>query len=436
MRKIIHLCAYFTLSFGRKNYCNNLNRYLHGLLLVASCGTLAVWAKAQYDMKTNGYFSSSQHAIFPVHLKILVLLSASSLVQGLLIIFAVEADFDGLVLNLAFGLGEGICDTFQGFITMLLLSAGIGQRSIRRSVYVGILFGSIAAVTETWYHGDAKSFEAFPPSVATRISWEGLHLVLYTCLAFLPDRALGFPRRPAIVVWAMFWSLAHFISVTLMLMTRDTRGTDLAFKDVGVCMQQLTQAFLMSIVKAWVVYHVFELEAKWWHGIGSSTGSLCALGCCGRCSGSNAEDKTEEGDSINSLFQHVELTDSAAAAMSDALDTYGQRKASTGFNFNKRFRESSVNAPGALSSIDRTASTGNPRLLSGEAGPLHRGSLLSRFTPGGSKGTQPPAKAATRVPLIDFTKLKIKQKMLGAGSTARVYEGRWCGKKCAVKVKW
>ena len=385
-------------------------------------------------MKTNGYFSSSQHAIFPVHLKILVLISASSLIQGLLIIFAVEADFDGLVLNLAFGVGEGLCDGFQGFITMLLLSAGIGQRSIRRSVYVGIIFGVVSASSETWYHGDAKSFDAFPPSVITRISWECAHLLFYVCLAFLPDSVLGFPRRPAVVSWASFWSLAHVLSVALMFMTRDTRSSDMAFNEAGVCMQQLTQAFLMSLVKAWVVYHVFELEAKWWHGIGSSTGSLCALRCCRRCNCSNAEDEGEEGDSINSLFQNVELTDSAAAAMSDALDTFGQRKTSTAFAFNKRSREGSVNAPGALSSIDKTAST-DPRMQSRDSTMTHRGgSLLSRFTPG-STGAQPSAKAATRVPLIDFTKLKIKQKMLGAGSTARVYEGRWCGKKCAVKVK-
>jgi hypothetical protein len=39
------------------------------------------------------------------------------------------------------------------------------------------------------------------------------------------------------------------------------------------------------------------------------------------------------------------------------------------------------------------------------------------------------------VPLIDFSRLKIlPERLLGTGSTARVYEGRWCGKKCAVKV--
>jgi serine/threonine protein kinase len=39
------------------------------------------------------------------------------------------------------------------------------------------------------------------------------------------------------------------------------------------------------------------------------------------------------------------------------------------------------------------------------------------------------------VPLIDFSRLKIiLSRLLGTGSTARVYEGRWCGRKVAVKV--
>lgn len=36
------------------------------------------------------------------------------------------------------------------------------------------------------------------------------------------------------------------------------------------------------------------------------------------------------------------------------------------------------------------------------------------------------------VPLLDFTRLTVlENRMLGAGSSARVYEGRFCGMKCA-----
>ena len=39
------------------------------------------------------------------------------------------------------------------------------------------------------------------------------------------------------------------------------------------------------------------------------------------------------------------------------------------------------------------------------------------------------------VEILDFTRLKIlPNKRLGSGSSAIVYEGRWCGAKCAVKV--
>jgi serine/threonine protein kinase len=43
--------------------------------------------------------------------------------------------------------------------------------------------------------------------------------------------------------------------------------------------------------------------------------------------------------------------------------------------------------------------------------------------------------AKAQFALLDFTRLKIlPRRLLGTGSSARVYEGRWCGKVCAVKV--
>jgi hypothetical protein len=50
---------------------------------------------------------------------------------------------------------------------------------------------------------------------------------------------------------------------------------------------------------------------------------------------------------------------------------------------------------------------------------------------GGAKGG-----GSGGVHLLDFTKLRIKaDRMLGMGSTARVYEGTWLGtQRCAVKV--
>ena len=46
-----------------------------------------------------------------------------------------------------------------------------------------------------------------------------------------------------------------------------------------------------------------------------------------------------------------------------------------------------------------------------------------------------PGSISSRVPLLDFRRVKIlSSAILGAGSSAKVYEGRWCNKKCAVKV--
>lgn len=62
------------------------------------------------------------------------------------------------------------------------------------------------------------------------------------------------------------------------------------------------------------------------------------------------------------------------------------------------------------------------------------GQRFSRSPPGPSPPLQPAALA--RAPLLDFAKLQVlTAKLLGMGSTARVYEGRWCGRPCAVKVR-
>ena len=61
---------------------------LHAFLLVVSCGTLMAWTRRQYDQQSEGYYSSDQLAIFPMHLKLLVVLAFFALLQAALIITA------------------------------------------------------------------------------------------------------------------------------------------------------------------------------------------------------------------------------------------------------------------------------------------------------------------------------------------------------------
>jgi hypothetical protein len=433
-------------------------RFLYGFLLIVSCGALAAWAKAQYAMKTNGYFSYQQHAIFSVHLKILVLISFNSLVQGALIIWAVEANFEGWRLALAYGVGAGICEGTKGGITMLLLSAGIGRRSLQRAVRVGCVLGLLALAVVAFAHDTTSRTVAFSAGDVTSLGWEFAQLVFYSWVAFAPAGAVGFPRRPAAVAWASFWALCHALACAFMLMAEGFSGGGEDLESAGMCLQQGAQAVLQSVAKAWVIYRCFELEAKWWHGVDAGTGSWrelpCvapvahALGCGGSrkrgghgSGGSVSSDGggAEEAGSINSLFANIELTDSAAAAMSNALDTFGQsRGGAARFAFKRGSKEISSSSRGAPPSSDRRASSRDSWSALG-------GSVLARLKrpasgtggPGSDRtGARPgQRRRLARVPLIDFTKLKIlPSKLLGMGSSARVYEGRWCGNPCAVKV--
>lgn len=60
---------------------------------------------------------------------------------------------------------------------------------------------------------------------------------------------------------------------------------------------------------------------------------------------------------------------------------------------------------------------------------------LSNRSAGTRRASATVGAAQARAPLLDFAKLQVlTSKILGMGSTARVYLGNWCGRPCAVKV--
>ena len=65
---------------------------------------------------------------------------------------------------------------------------------------------------------------------------------------------------------------------------------------------------------------------------------------------------------------------------------------------------------------------------------MSSGNLSSRSVRG-RRASAAAGAAQARAPLLDFAKLQVMtSKILGMGSTARVYQGSWCGRPCAVKV--
>lgn len=212
---------------------------------------------------------------------------------------------------------------------------------------------------------DIPVFNAESANEAFDWIWETALLVLYVLLWLAPNKGL-FSRRPALVYWARFWGVFR---VAMML-------TEVLFDffDAAMCANHAVIFVGFGVLKVWITYRTFVLEARWWHGIQvSSQSSRCSWlwGSYHPYSSRSSTDTALLSDEhkINSPFESMSLSRTSAAAMLTALDV--------------------------------THST-------------HR---------------------KKRVPLIDFTVLKIiPTRLLGQGSSARVYEGRWNGSAVAVKI--
>ena len=58
----------------------------HGMAFLLSSFVLGVWARQQYKLQTSGFYSGDALVIFPVHMKLLLALGATALLQGSMLV--------------------------------------------------------------------------------------------------------------------------------------------------------------------------------------------------------------------------------------------------------------------------------------------------------------------------------------------------------------
>jgi len=115
---------------------------------------------------------------------------------------------------------------------------------------------------------DIPVFNAESANEAFDWIWETALLVLYVLLWLAPNKGL-FSRRPALVYWARFWGVFR---VAMML-------TEVLFDffDAAMCANHAVIFAGFGVLKVWITYRTFVLEARWWHGIQvSSQSSRCS----------------------------------------------------------------------------------------------------------------------------------------------------------------
>jgi hypothetical protein len=99
-----------------------LGSFTHGIIMLICCAVLVAWARAQYSLQATGYLTGTVSIIFPVHLRILILLAFSLLSFGLVLtVFSAEEDSTGLVYIVLYASTFGLCVGIQGRCTLLIL---------------------------------------------------------------------------------------------------------------------------------------------------------------------------------------------------------------------------------------------------------------------------------------------------------------------------
>ena len=309
--------------------------------------------------------------------------------------------------------------------TWLLLSNGIGKRSLQNSTAVGLVSGAVVGFCVFAVGVQDHPSAVFKDKAINQFCkyfWEGTNLLFYLAVWLMPTYGSleRDTRRPALIHWARFWCLFRF----LMIFTESLQDDF----DFGYCMRMIVIFIFFAVLKCWVCYRVFVLEAKWWHGVSGSGTMIPGFSCTRTCvnmkdvlvghmlkgqgQASNSiiakgqSSNSEEEFSIVAPFCEIPLSNLSASAMSKAMDQMGRARGD---------------------SLERS-----------ERGDLHSKKDRSSFrisALAGLTASRTRNKTNKRVPLIDFSCLKIVlHRLLGMGSTAKVYEGRWCSRKVAVKV--
>jgi hypothetical protein len=297
---------------------------------------------------------------------------------------------------------------------MLLLCRGIGRRAMVKSAIVGLSYGAFTWVCITiWFSSQSKHDEDISEMSGNLIYyfWTLSQLVIYMAVWLMPNSGM-FTRRPAAIYWGRFLGLMRF-GFTLCVIFNGFRI------DFSYCMYHFLNGIVFCGFRMWVTYRTFFLDTLWWHGIAVEVplwwGAKIPI---------NLEDITSltEGKPL----EGVELSGDSALAMSSALDGFGRARGESltrELDSNKQ-----VNIEEPLPEGEETKGETKKKSRFSIKKAIKRRS--QRFSLTGKK-----TQSKSPVPLLDFSHLEINtNRLLGVGSTARVYEGNWCNKKCAIKV--
>lgn len=357
--------------------------WLNVVVHFISGSVLAIWARYQYINTRDmvGMYLTRSYVIFPIYFVFLSLYGFGMLIRACSFLFD---DSEPTVTEYNVNWEKGMAASCADAIMVLILSNSLSSRVLLRSVSAFLLsFGTYFLTT--WLDG------IWPWSY---ISFRGSLALVYVTLWVTPN-SVFLPRRRAARIWAQYLGVGRALDVSGQIMLKFGNSN-------GRCVGNFYTIFLSGARFAYVSYSVFVSETRYWHGNldeyeGARESRVCTI---------------ENGV--------VELT---CFMPPEPASTYPSlRTNSTTTSTHDLAPVTSLLRDYHLSGQAAEALTGVAENLSISARSYER-------------DLTGPLGKTRRAPILDFTRVRIlKSRLLGSGSSAKVFEGRWCQSRCAIKV--
>lgn len=354
--------------------------------LVAFIGIL-VWQRQHQARSRRGDDRSSRLIITPAYVCAVWALGLTLVLYGIgNIVFKTRPYISDYTV------AEGIYWAFNAFVFHFVLDGigiffcleGTGTASLRRAALLSAIWALFIGVG----HGLSLAAALWAPDgdldygLGVQNITEGITEIFYLALAFLPFRWL--PRRPAIIFYAIAWAVYRPIYVVLLNLMY--YGYDPSF-----CAYAGFSWVVWGVAKPLVLYHTLCIDSLYWQGL--YTGGRWGVGFgAGRKRSRQSKSKSKRGDAAQDEGDDNHF-------VSEEADI---RKPLLGTSFDS---EAAV----ALSVGMDQMSQGCPIL------PFSALAIVE-----GKRHRSLGARAIARV--------------IGAGGTARVFEGVFQGKSVAIKM--
>jgi hypothetical protein len=265
-----------------ENFLANLSVFKSEWEVFAVCEfvvfVIVVWwvRKLQEETADALYMKHESKIIFPIHKTLLIMIGLFSLFQALVIVLYTRvfgaysgrthvSDSVEILFAFLFGSSAGL----NGFVlegsALLFLSPGIGYRSIKKSGQIATVWCCYSGFVFYYYFLSLFSTQAkyqrkdFLDFVdVLHLSWEVILFFFYLSIYFTSVLKMN-KFRPAAIMWSRFWVIARLLILISIALTR-------FYIDAGACLYALATMIFFVILKIWVAFWCYRLEARWWHG--------------------------------------------------------------------------------------------------------------------------------------------------------------------------